>query len=124
MLSQIPLDQVLGLVSGEPEQNMNPVHVARIQSDRVRRLSVHILKLQKIVRKLWWPGHLRCSVQAQYQQVQDQPIILHNKRGKLQAPYNTIRIRVVHVLVIDDDIILGAHVVGDVMVHNESQQTI
>jgi hypothetical protein len=40
-----------------PEENVNPVNVSRIKSDRMGRLRVYILECQEIIWHLGWSSH-------------------------------------------------------------------
>ena len=77
---------------------MDAVHVARVESDGVAGLSLHVLVGEEVVGHLRGPSHLAGSLQPQHQQIQHQPVVLHDEGGKLQASDNAIRVGVVHVL--------------------------
>ncbi|CAN8015573.1 unnamed protein product, partial [Ixodes persulcatus] len=129
MFRQVALDQVSGLLgreSGGPEEDVYAVDVARVEAHGVGGLGGHVLEGQEVVGHLGGPRHLGGPLQAQSQQVQHQAVVLHYERRELQAPDDAIRVGVVHVLQgkIDDDVVLGSHVVGNVVVHNETQQSV
>ena len=44
--------------------------------------------------------------------------------GELEAADEAVGVCVVHVLVVDDDVVLGGHVVGDVVVDDEAEQAV
>lgn len=77
---------------------MNPVDISAVQSDRVRGLSGAVLIGQEVVRQLRRARHLAGALQAQHQQVQHQPVVLHYERRELEAADDTVRVCVVHVL--------------------------
>ena len=62
-------------------------------------------------------------LKTQNKQVQHKAVVLHNKGGELQTAYDPVRVGVVHVLVVDDDVVLGCHVISDVVVHDQTQQS-
>eukprot|EP00123_Amoebidium_parasiticum_P018099 comp24100_c1_seq1/m.43516 comp24100_c1_seq1/g.43516 ORF comp24100_c1_seq1/g.43516 comp24100_c1_seq1/m.43516 type:complete len:578 (+) comp24100_c1_seq1:3557-5290(+) len=124
VLRQVLLDQVPALLGREPEEDVHTVDVARVQTDRVPYLRLHILIGEEVVWHLGGPSHLACTVQTQKQNVKHQPVVLHDECCKLQTSDQAVRVSVVHVLVVDDHVVLGRHVVGNVVVHNKTQQTI
>ena len=77
---------------------MDSVDVAGVEPDWVRRLCCHILVGEEVVWFARRARHVAAALQAKYQQVIHQAIILHHERGELQAPDNSIRVGVVHVL--------------------------
>lgn len=58
---------------------MDAVDVAAVQSDRVGALCGCVLETEEVVGHLRWAGHLAGTVQAQYQQVHDQAVVLYNE---------------------------------------------
>ena len=69
-------------------------------------------------------SNFRGSGQTQEQQIQDQAIVLGHKGGKLQATDDAVAVGVCHVLVCNDDVVLGRHVVCNVVVKNQTQQPV
>ena len=53
-----------------------------------------------------------------------QSIVLHNERSKLEATHDSVGISMVHVLVVHNYVVLGSHVVGDVVIDDESEQPV
>ena len=49
---------------------------------------------------------------------------MDDKGGKLETADDPVRVGVVHVFVVNDDVVLGRHVVGDVVVYDESKETV
>ena len=62
--------------------------------------------------------------EAEDEQVEHQPVELHHEGGELQAADDAVRVGVVHVLEGDVDVVLGRHVVGDVVVEDQAQQAV
>ena len=90
----------------------------------MRNLCVDVLETQKVVGHLGGSSHLRGPIKAEHQQVHDQPVVLDDKGGELQAANDAVAVGVVHILVVDDDVVFGGHVVGNVVVDNQSQQPV
>ena len=57
----LPLDQVPGLLCCEVE-DVQKVHLAGVESDRVTGLKLHILVQQEVIWKLWGACHLTGSL--------------------------------------------------------------
>ena len=57
----LPLDQVPGLFSCEVK-DVQTVHIAGVESDRVTGLNLHIFVGQEVIRKLWGACHLTGSL--------------------------------------------------------------
>lgn len=85
--------------SAPPEEDVDAVNVAAVQSDRVSALCGRVLETEEVVGHLRWAGHLAGTVQAQDQQVHHQAVVLDNERGELEPPDDTIGVGVVHILV-------------------------
>jgi hypothetical protein len=124
MLGQIALYELFGLVGREAEQDVNAVDVSHVESNRMRALDLDVLIGEEVVGQLWRSGHLACAPQAEHEQVEHETVVLHDERGELQAAYDAVRVRVVHVFVVDHDVVLRCHVVGDVVVYDETQQAV
>ena len=75
-------------------------------------------------------GHLRAARdlararEAEDEQVEHQAVVLHHEGGELQPAHDAVRVGVVHVLEGDVDVVLGRHVVGDVVVEDEAEQAV
>ena len=74
------------------------VDVSWVEPDWMARLGGYVLECQEVVGQLWRAWHLRGPLKAQYQQVHDQAVVLHDERGELQAADDAVRVSVVHVL--------------------------
>ena len=100
---------------------MESVHVSGVEPDGVGHLRVHVLEAEKIVGHLRRSRHLGGPVEAEDQQVHDEAVVLDDEGGKLEAADNAVAVGVIHVLVVDDHVVLGRHVVGNVVVHNQPE---
>jgi len=49
---------------------------------------------------------------------------LGNEGRELQPPNEAVAVGVAHILVRDDHVVLGGHVIRNVMVHDEAQQSL
>ena len=63
----------------------------------------------------------KCSNQNSYH---DQAKVLDNKRRKLEASDDTIGVGVIHIFVINHNIVLGRHVISNVMIDDKSENSI
>jgi hypothetical protein len=61
---------------------------------------------------------------TQNQQIQHQSIVLDHKRRHLETTNDAITVCVVHVFVVDDNVIFGRHVIGNVVIDNQTQQSV
>ena len=103
---------------------MNAVDIARVQPDGMGDFSGHVLEIKEIVGHLRRSGHFRGALQTQHQQIQHQTRVLSDERGELKAADDAVRVGVVHIFVVDDDVVLGRHVIGDVVIDDQPQQSI
>ena len=121
---EVALDEVARLFGREAEVDVHSIDVARVEPDRMGHFGGHVLEDKEIVGHLRRTGHFRGALETQHQQVEHQAEVLGDERGELQTADDAVRVRVVHVLVVDDHVVLGRHVIGDVVVDDEAQQTI
>ena len=124
MLGKIALNEVATLVGRESEEHMNAVDVALIESNGMSGLGGRVAELEKLVGHLWRTGKLAGSLQTKDQQVEHQSVVLRDERRELQTTNQTIGIDVVHILVVEYDVVLGGHVVGQIVIENKTQQSI
>jgi len=124
MLGEISLDELLGLLVGESIHDVDGLDVSGIQTNGVLRLHLDVVVGQKVVRQIWRSSHLGSSLQSKNQDVQDETIVLDDEGRELETSNQSIRVDVVHVLVVEHDVVLGRHVVSNVMIDDESQQSI
>ena len=99
------------------------IDVSAVQSDRMRSFRGDVLERQKVVGHLRWTGHFRSTLQTQQQQVQHEAEELDDEGGELQTTNDAVRVGVIHVFVVNDHVVLGCHVIGDVVVHDQTQQS-
>ena len=69
-------------------------------------------------------GHFRRTWNTQDEQIEDEAKVLSHEGSELQTADDSVRVGVVHVLVVDDHVVLGRHVIGDVVIDDETQKTI
>lgn len=112
------------LLTIEAEVNPNFVNVTAVEADGVTGFGSHVGELQEIVRHVRWTRHLARSLQAKDEKIQNEAVILHNERRELEASDDAVAVRVVHVFVIDVHVVLRRHVISNVVVDNQTQQTI
>ena len=124
MLGQVALDQVLALLRRQPQQQVQLVNVATVEPDRVSLLRRHVAKRKELVGHRGWPGDLGGAREPEDKEVEHQSVVLHDEGRELQPAQQPVRVGVVHVLEGDVDIVLGGHVVGEVVVDDEAQQPI
>ena len=124
VLGQVALDQVLTLLRRQPQQQVQLVDVAAVETDRVALLRRHVAKSEKLIGHGGWPRDLGGAREPEDQEIEHQPVVLHDEGRELQPAQQPVRVGVVHVLEGDVDIVLGGHVVGEVVVDDEAQQPI
>mmetsp|Transcript_15391 Transcript_15391/g.46047 ORF Transcript_15391/g.46047 Transcript_15391/m.46047 type:complete len:239 (-) Transcript_15391:180-896(-) len=124
MLGEVALDELFCLLGREAEEDVQLVHVATVETDRVLGLGLQIAEGQKVVGQLGRAGHLACALQTEQQYVQQEAVVLHNERTELQATNQPVGVGVRHVLERELDVVLGGHVVSDVVVKHQTQQQI
>mmetsp|Transcript_6161 Transcript_6161/g.24641 ORF Transcript_6161/g.24641 Transcript_6161/m.24641 type:complete len:696 (-) Transcript_6161:121-2208(-) len=88
------------------------------------RLRLLVAEGEEVVGQVGRAGKLGRTREAQRQQVQHQAVVLRHEARELQAADEAVRVRVAHVLVRYDDVVLGRDVVGDVVVDDEPQQAV
>ena len=81
----------------------------------------HLIRQASHLRR---PGDLGRAREAQHEQVQDEAVVLHDEAGELEAADEAVRVGVRHVLVRDHHVVLGRHVVRDVVVQDQPQQPV
>eukprot|EP00438_Fugacium_kawagutii_P036610 Skav217820 [mRNA] locus=scaffold889:237880:242886:- [translate_table: standard] len=124
VLGQEPLNQILGVLLVEAEDHDESIQVTAVQPDGMSQFRVHILEGQELVRQLRRTCNLGGSGQTQHQQIQHHAVVLEDKGAKLQTLDEAVGVGVVHVLVVDHDVVLRGHVIRNVVIHNEPQQSI
>lgn len=66
-------------VRNPPEEDVDAVDVAAVQSDWVGALSGCVLETEEIIGHLRWASHLAGTVQAEHQQVHHQAVVLYDE---------------------------------------------
>lgn len=67
---------------------------------------------------MWRSSHFAGSLQSKHKQIQYKTVVLCDERCKLQAPNYAVTVCVIHVFIIYDDVILGCHVISNVVIDN------
>ena len=119
--TEIPLDEVARFICSEAEEDMEPVHVVRVETDRMPCFGRRVAELREIIRHLWRSSHLASPLQAQNEDIEHETVILEDKGRKLESANHTIRIRMRHVLVSKNSIVLRSDVIGQIVVQNETK---
>jgi hypothetical protein len=57
-------------------------------------------------------------LETQDEEIKYQTKVLGHERGELKTTDDTVRVGMVHVFVIDNNVVLGCHVIGDVVIHD------
>ena len=91
------MNQVAGLFGSEAEEDVNAIDVTRVKTDGVARFGGGITILQEVVGHLWRTRHLAGPLQAQDQQVKNQPVVLEDEGGELEAADKTVSVRMRHI---------------------------
>lgn len=81
-----------------PEEDVDAVDVATVESDWVGALCGRVLEAEEVVGDLRRSCHFTGAVQAQNQQVHHQAVVLHDEGGKLKSSDDAVGVGVVHVL--------------------------
>lgn len=121
---EIPLDEVSRLVRLEAEEDVNPVDVSGVESDRVPRLGRRVPELEEVVGHLRGSSHLARPLQSEDEQVEDESVVLEDERRELETSDHSKVVDMRHILVRQDRVVLGRNVVGQVVVEDESKQSV
>mmetsp|Transcript_45139 Transcript_45139/g.81182 ORF Transcript_45139/g.81182 Transcript_45139/m.81182 type:complete len:243 (+) Transcript_45139:3641-4369(+) len=124
VLSQEPLDEIPRILLTEAEDHDETIHVTAVQANRMPELRVHVLEGEEFVGQLRWSCNFRGSRKTKHEEIQDKAVILEDERAKLQTLDETVRVCMVHVFVVDHNVVLGSHVVCNVVIHDQAQQTV
>ena len=82
------------------------------------RLQVRVA--HELVRLADLSSQLECSLLTEDAQIEDEAIILEDEAGELEAADEAIAVRVTHVFVAHDNVVLGGHVVSQVVIHDQA----
>ena len=66
--------------------------------DRVLALDLDVFESEEVVGHLRRSTHVGRPLEAEHQQVHDQPVVLDHERRELQTANDTVTVRMVHVL--------------------------
>lgn len=107
-----------------PEEDVNAINIATEQPDGMTNLRSDILERQEVVGHLRRSRHLTRSLQAQHKKIQHKAVVLRDERRELKTPNDAVAVRVIHVFVSNHDVVLRGHVIGDIVIDNQPQQSI
>ena len=124
VLCQEALNEISGFVRRKSHEHPNLINIAGVQTDRMPSLRSTIPELQEVVGALRRSSHLARSLQTEKQQINHQTIVLEHETRELQATNQPIAVGMVHVLIAQLDVVLGGYVVGQVMVHDQTKQSV
>ena len=118
------MNQVSALLLGELEDHVESIDVPAIHPYRMSPLGFKILESHELIRVGGRPSHFRGPLKPQQKQIKNHAIVLEYEAGELQASDQPIRIGVRHILICDGHIVFGCHVVGEVVIYDESEQSV
>ena len=121
---QESLDEFPSFISSKLEQNIEVINISQVESDRMLNFQLNTLINHELIFIEWRPCHLISSIEPHDQQINDQPIKLEDKRCKLQPHDHTKEVCMIHIFEIDNHIVLGCHIVCNVVIHNQPQQSV
>ena len=104
----------------EAEEDIEPIHVAQVEMDRMPCFSSGVVELKEIILHLWRSSHLTSPLQAQNKDIEHETIILEDKGRKLEPANHTVCIHMRHVLASRDGIVLHSDVIGRIVVQKKT----
>lgn len=122
VLSEITLDKISSLLMSESEQNMHLINVPRVQPYGMPGLNFRVPVCDELIWHMGRSSNLTGSCQTKKQEIQHKSIILDHKRSKLKTTYKAIRVRMTHVFVRQDDVVLCGDIICYVVVKDQSQK--
>lgn len=63
----------------QPEEDVDAINVAAVQSDRMSGLRGSVLETQEVIGHLGWSSHFTGTVQTQNQKVHNKSVVLYNE---------------------------------------------
>jgi len=69
-------------------------------------------------------GEFESALLAEDAKVEHKTVILEDEAGELEAANEPIRVRMAHVLVAHHYVVLCRHVIGEIVIHDESEEAI
>mmetsp|Transcript_29770 Transcript_29770/g.62395 ORF Transcript_29770/g.62395 Transcript_29770/m.62395 type:complete len:277 (-) Transcript_29770:3144-3974(-) len=124
VLAEETLDEILLLIVSKAEQDVYPLDVTTVQADRMLHFSGDRIEGQKLVRLHRSTGDFAGSGKSQHEQIKNQTVILKDEGSKLQATDQAVAVQMIHVLVIEQDIVLCGHVLRNVVIDNQPKEAI
>lgn len=121
---EVTLNQITRFFCGKAEHDVDPVDVARVETDRVARFSGSVSELEEIVRHLRRSSHFTSSRKTENEEIENETIVLEDERGELKTSDHSVTIDMGHILIGEDDVVLGGTVISQVVIHDQTQETI
>ena len=100
------------------------VNIAKIDSDGMFGLKLDGLVDHELVLVKGRTSNLVGSIEANNEKINDESIELEDKRSELKSHQQSIIVGMIHILKTDYHIVFSRHVVSNVMVNYQSQQSI
>jgi len=100
------------------------INIPQINSDGVLCLKLDGFVDHKLVLIERRSSDFIGPVEPQNQNIDDEPVELENEGSELQSHQQPIEVGMVHIFEIDHHIVLGCHVVSDIVVDDQSQQSV
>lgn len=121
---EVSLDEFPSFVTGEFEENVEMVDISEIDPDGMFGFQFNGLEDHELVLIERRPSHFIRPVDSDDEDVDDHGIELEDEGSELQSHQQSVVVGMVHVFEVDDHVVLGSHVVSDVVIHYQSQQPI
>ena len=116
IFSQISLDKFPCFIICKFEQNVKMVNIPQVYSNRMLCFKFYRFVYHELIFLHGWASYLIGPVQPNYQDINNHPVKLEDKRGKLKTHQQTIVIGMIHIFEIYHHIVFGCHIVCYVMV--------
>jgi hypothetical protein len=110
--TEVPQDEIPRLLRCEPEQDVDPIDVSRVETDGVSCLGRRIPELEEVVGHLRRSGHLARTLESEDEDVEDETVVLEDEGRELKSSDHSEGVDVRHVLVGEDDVVLARTVIS------------
>lgn len=81
--AEVSLDEITRLVGSESEEDMDAVDVAGVEADGMPCFGGAVTELEEIIGKLRRAGHLARSLEPEDEEIEDETVVLEDKRREL-----------------------------------------
>ena len=85
---------------------------------------LEVLKAHELIRLTNRASKFKSSLLAKNTEVENKSVILEDKTGELEATNEAITVSVAHIFVANDYVVLRRHIVGQIVIHDQAQQSI